>query len=176
MGSNNSNNSNISITSIISNSPDNPMNYIWIDKNVYDFENVKIYNELLSINGNLDLQRYQTVTEAFNYIIVKLDNNDPKYNFGNITIIISGTLYFEFYYSFNKIIDKVRFFPTVVVFLDQKELFIQKLKNNGLYEKNCLLDHNLIFNSDEKFKRYIIEGKKEEEKQLSFELMIIIKN
>ena len=167
MGSHTSNvpnTSNIQNISNTANTSNNQMNYIWIDQKIdSDFQNVEIYNE---IHENLNLKKFSTVREAFNY----LDNNDKRYNFGNITIITSGRLYFEFYYNFNKIIDKVKFFPTVVVFLEQKELFIQKLKNNGLYDNNSLLDHDLIFREPEKFKRYIINGKKEE-KQLSFELI-----
>ena len=116
------------------------------------------------------MKRFKTVKEAFDYIKVKQDTNVFRNKFLNFTIITSGKLYFEFYDGFNKIIDKAKFFPIVVVFLEQKKLYIQKLKNNGLYDNNYLLDHDLIFNSPEKLKNYIITGKKEE-KDFSFDLI-----
>ena len=171
--SNIQNTSNISNTSNTLNTSDtsiNQMNYIWIDQNVDDSENTKIYNDLLLIKRYLNLKRFKTVKEAFDYIKVKQDTNVIKNKFLNFTIITSGKLYFEFYDAFNKIIDKVKFFPIVVVFSEQEKLFIQKLKNNGLYDNNYLLDHDLIFNSPEKLKNYIITGKKEE-KDFSFDLI-----
>ena len=129
--SNIQNTSNISNTSNTLNTSDtsiNQMNYIWIDQNVDDSENTKIYNDLLLIKRYLNLKRFKTVKEAFDYIKDKQDTNVFRNKFLNFTIITSGKLYFEFYDGFNKIIDKAKFFPIVVVFLEQKNYSFKNLK------------------------------------------------
>ena len=96
------------------------------------------------------------------------NNNDEKYN--NVIIIVSGKLYMDFYFEFKKIIEKIKISPTIIVYLRNKDSFINKLKLNNIYYNDDLFDQRLIFNEEEELEDYL---KKEciNTKDLSFELI-----
>ena len=141
--------------------------YIWIDAQVFNNENGNIYNECFQENTNLRCDRCNTVNEGITYI----KNNCGNYKFQNITIIVSGDLYNKVYFEFKKILNEIKFSPTIIIFCNKKKYVINKLIFDNLFYNNKLLDHKLIFDEEEKIIRYIKSSKIEKEKDFSFELV-----
>ena len=167
-----------------------PKQYIWIDSN-FD-NNLILYHDIFHENTKLKCIRFKSVEEAITHILtytknkkdenniinIKVDNNPDNgniifdYYYKDVSIIISGSLYFDFYAKFNEKLMEINFVPTIIVYLSEKDYFIENLKLNGLFnDNNRLLDRDLIFNNGKELKKYIDSQKIETKKELSFELV-----
>ena len=144
----------------------NSKNYIWIDSEINNLNNTKTFDLIFDNNSNIKCKKFETIEEAINHI----KHNEEINKYKNIHVIVSGSLYIEFYYKISEELNNFTFWPTIIVYLKKKVLFIQKLILNGLYYNNDLLDKNLIFDAPDKLMDYILYGIKEE-KQFSFELI-----
>ena len=134
------------------------INYMWIDKDVnktfFEFE---YFNELF--NEKRKCYKFDKVDEGLEKLF------SLKYQ--DITIIISGSFFPEFYEKFDQYINTTKDFkefpfPTVVIFCREKELFISNLILNNNYDNNYLLNKDLIFNVLDELVKYI-NGDKEDE-------------
>ena len=96
---------------------------IWIDRNIYNEENLGYVKELEEL-GYKKLRLFETVTEAFDYMKSIL--------FEETKIIVSGRLFSEFISAFKKNITNMCFVPKIIIFTREKEKF---LENNKDYEK-----------------------------------------
>ena len=139
---------------------------VWIDQEVFKDKNIDIYNDIFN-NSSIHCDRYQTINEGI-HRLKELNNN---LQFNNIIILISGKLYMDFYYKFKNIEKEIKFSPNIIIFLSQKELFIQTLKINNLYyNNNEFLNHKSITN-DIQFLNDLIKNNQvpKEEKEVTFE-------
>lgn len=140
--------------------------YYWIDAKVFNNENSNIYNECFGENTRLICDRFETVNKGITYI-----KNNQNNEFQNITIIVSGALYNKFYFELLKILNIIKFSPTIIIFCQTKKYVINKLIFDNLYYNNKLLNHKLIFDKIEEFKEFIKSFKIEKENDFSFELV-----
>ena len=143
--------------------------YYWIDAKVFNNENSNIYNECFGENTRLICDRFETVNRGITHIKNNCQNNE----FQNITIIVSGDLYNTFYFKLIKILNIIKFSPTIIIFCQTKKYVINKLIFDNLFYNNKLLNHNLIFDKIGEFKEFIKSFKieKENENDFSFELV-----
>jgi len=137
--------------------------FIWIDENINNKENVFIYNYLFENDETLNCKKFETISDSIDYI---LENEDI--HFHKITIIISGRLFIDLYKISKIYNDRIKISPIIIVFLTNKECFINNLKIMKLYYNNDLFDNNLIFNEVQSLKNYI-NGIIIEEEELTFE-------
>ena len=163
--------------------------FIWLDSNINNEYNLNTYNRLFKKN-NVKCQKFEKIDDCLDYIKKEDFNennnnnnennnnnndnnnnnngNDEKYK--NVVIIVSGKLYMDFFFEFKKIIEKIKFSPTIIVYLRNKDFFINKLKLNNIYYNDDLFDQRLIFDKEDELEEYL---KKEciNTKELSFELI-----
>ena len=96
---------------------------IWIDRNIYNEENLGYVKELEEL-GYKKLRLFETVTEAFDYMKSIL--------FDETKIIVSGRLFSEFINTFKANIKDICFIPKIIIFTGNEERF---LGYNQDYEK-----------------------------------------
>ena len=102
---------------------------IWIDPDINGEENKAYYNELKSLKFNII--REETVEEAMKKIYDII--------FEDVFIIVSGSLFLQFYYEFKKNLYKISLVPKIVIFTSNVNAFInslgrdQNIINNKFY-------------------------------------------
>ena len=96
---------------------------IWIDRNIYNEENLGYVKELEEL-GYKKLRLFEAVTEAFDYMKSIL--------FDDTKIIVSGRLFSEFINTFKANIKDICFIPKIIIFTGNEERF---LGYNQDYEK-----------------------------------------
>ena len=143
----------------------NEIEYIWIDKEIYNDENTSIYKNIF-IERNINCKKYANIDESFNYLMKK------ENNFKEIIIIISGRLFNNFYYKIKNNIKLITFSPIIIVFTSQKYLnfFINQLKMNNIYYNNDIFDTRYIFTKSLEIEDFI-ENKIQKEKEITFDLI-----
>ena len=92
---------------------------IWLDPAIYGEENKSYFNELMSYNSYV--VRVKTVEEAMNEI----------YNiiFQDVFIIVSGSLFPQFYNEFKANLYRICIVPKIVIFTSNANEFIDSLGN-----------------------------------------------
>jgi hypothetical protein len=93
--------------------------YIWIDEDIYNKENLFFSKDLFGNEEDLICKKFDTVLDSFNYIL-----NEKEIQFHKITIIVSGRLFINFYRTFKFYNDKIKISPIIIVFLNKKDFFI----------------------------------------------------
>ena len=96
---------------------------IWIDQEIDNKEN-KGYAEVLKELGYEDLNLFKKIDDAIEFM--------EKILFEETKIIVSGRLFSEFISAFKKNLTNMCFVPKIIIFLREKERF---LENNKDYEK-----------------------------------------
>ena len=137
--------------------------YIWIDPDIENEQN-KLHYKALFEEKNIDCKKYDNIDDGFDFL------NKEENNFKSIVIIISGKLFIDLYYRIKKNIDSIKFSPTIVVFTEKVNFFINHLKMNNIYYINDLFDTKLIFTNQIQLNDYI-EHKIIKGKDLSFEII-----
>ena len=138
---NQSNNNNINENLLTNNNIDNSeenipspkiqnIQFIWIDEDIYNEENLFISKYLFGNEEDLICKKFETVIDSIYYLL-----NEKKIQFHKITIIVSGRLFINFYHTFKIYNEKIKISPIIIVFLNKKELFINNLKIMNLYYK-----------------------------------------
>lgn len=133
---------------------------IWIDRNYDNFEN-NLYLKNLKENKNLSIFCFKNAKEALNFILSK---NAIK--FRAIFILISGSLYPEYYIKLKEKIKKITFLPICCIFTSDKRF--NEIKNNKELYKEIEIESS--FYNKEGFKAQFFECIK------SFEKYILYKN
>ena len=132
---------------------------MWIDQNINEEDFQSMYNTLF--NEQRKCSKCDTVDKGIEELM--------KLKYEEITIIISGRFFLEFYKKFNKKINEIKVCPIVIVFCQHKELFISNLRINNIYNDNDLLSKELIFNSFWELKDYLNEEKEKKMDDLTFD-------
>ena len=105
---------------IFESSPNENVYIIWIDENINNKKNKKYVTNLEKENVKIDT--FKDIESGLNKIY------DPKNNFKNIYLILSGFIYQDFILKFKKNLKKIYTVPKIIIFTKDKELF---LKNNS---------------------------------------------
>ena len=130
---------------------------IWIDKNYDNFEN-NLYLKKLKKNKNLSIFCFKNVKEALNFILSK---NEIK--FRAIFILISGSLYPDYYKKLKEKIKKITFLPTRCIFTsdstsnkikENKELYKELEIESSFYNKEGVKTQ--FFDCIKSFEKYIL--------------------
>ena len=138
--------------------------YIWMDPEIESEEN-QIHYKALFTEKNIECKKYDKIDDAFNYL--KKEENDFK----EIVIITSGKYFNNLYYMIKNNIKSIKFAPIIVVFTEEKDLFIKQLKINNLYYNNDLFDPKLIFTNQIQLECFLSNEISSEGKDLSFDLI-----
>ena len=99
---------------------------IWIDRNIYNEENLGYVKELEEL-GYTKLRLFEKVSEAFDYMNSIL--------FEETKNIVSGRLFNEFINTFKENINDICFIPKNIIFTGKEERFLgynqdyQKIEN-----------------------------------------------
>ena len=91
---------------------------IWIDKSIYNEENMDYSNQLKDEIKYLKINLYDNTDRAINYL------KSIKYE--KVIIIVSGRLYSEFVKAFKENINDMFLVPKIIVFTSNKKKFIEK--------------------------------------------------
>ena len=96
---------------------------IWVDRNIYNKENLGYVKELEKLGYN-QMRLFEKVADAFDYI--------KEILFNETKIIVSGRLFSEFINTFKANIKDICFIPKIIIFTGNKKRF---LGYNQDYEK-----------------------------------------
>ena len=101
--------------------------YIWIDYNINKYHNSITYNNLFN---KKKCKKFENIRDFIryisnNYISNNGNNNNNNNNiideYKNIVIIVSGSLYMDFYFEFKKL-KNIKITPTIIVYLEKKRI------------------------------------------------------
>ena len=95
----------------------NSKSYIWIDSEINNLNNTKTFDLIFDNNSNIKCKKFETIEEAINHI----KHNEEINKFKNIHVIVSGSLYIEFYYKISEELNNFTFWPTIIVYLKKKQ-------------------------------------------------------
>ena len=93
---------------------------IWLDSNIYGKENKSYYDELKSFKAKI--YRVKTVEEAIKTIY--------ELSFRDVLIIVSGSLFPEFYNEFKAKLINIYIIPKIIIFTSNEEAFKNSLGIN----------------------------------------------
>ena len=150
---------------------ENNIKIIWIEENILRDKYTNYYNEFhKAIHENcpeyknlIQFKAYDKLDGSINYIITNL-------KFEATFVIISGTLYYDFFIEFYNNINKIYIIPQIIIFaknniINKKEILKNNVLKNNFYKGR-------VYNSFEKIKKYIIgeirERKVPNEKVIKF--------
>ena len=128
---------------------------IWIDEN-YDNKENNFYYKLLNSNKKLIIYRFNNVNSAFKFICFK-----EEFKFKEIFIIVSGSLYPQYYNELKLKINDVIFLPICCIFTSfnkEKEIRLNKINIKGVkdpfYNKEGV--KNNFMDCIQAFEKYIL--------------------
>ena len=128
---------------------------IWIDEYYDNPENI-FYFKILKSNKNLLIYRFNNVNDAFEFILFK-----NEFNFKEIFILVSGSLYPNYYQEIKTKINNINFLPICCVFTSfnkAKEIDLNTTKfkeiNSPFYNKEGVKTE--FIDCIQSFEKYIL--------------------
>ncbi len=94
---------------------------IWIDANIYSYQNKEYLNEIKSL-GFSNIKCFDSAEESINYI--------KAIKFESTKIIISGGLYLSFISKFKENIKDLFLIPKIAIFTQNKDRFLKYIQNH----------------------------------------------
>ena len=130
---------------------------IWIDPNVDNEENSKYRKELDCI-GYVEVQCFKNTKGAINYL--------KQVQFIDTKIIVSDSLYIEFLDLFIINLKEINVIPKIIIFTNQKELFISQNEKYKEYLNHSYYNYGGIKTSFEEIKNFILNRKQEKSEKI----------